>query len=230
MNRISFGRRFATVFIVFTLILLGACGGGGSSTGSGSFVAGSASLAGNVNSGIAWHDSAARPRPLLISLLELATTEARAAGVGGVEVRLVLDGVVVASQTTGASGDFVFNGLQPGNYTVRLSQGGRQGGVSPVIQLDANTRTRLEMRLDGELMELEIDAANSRISGEVEDEREDDRRESEDHDEDEDHGEDHDEDDDRDDEDDDDEDDDDEDDRNEEDECDDDEDDDECRA
>ena len=181
MKSLKSGRRFVAVFATLaTVIFLGACGGGGSSsTGGSSLTAGSATLSGNVNSGIAWHESAGDAQQLLISLLELAIAEAQASGVGGVEVELLFNGAVIGVQTTTASGDFIFNGLQPGQYTVRLSQGGQQVGVSPVIQLEANTRTKLDMKLNGRLMEVEIEAEKGTISGEVE--REDDDDDDDDH-------------------------------------------------
>ena len=159
-----------TLSSFFTAAILTACGGGGdSSSGSGGSVAGSASIAGNVNSGLALNQSAAPGDRLLDALFKLMITDALAAGVGGVKVDLLKDGVVVNSQVTGASGEFQFAGVAPGNYTIRLSQGGKNVGVSPMIQLDANTRTRLELGINGGLMSVEVKAENGKISGEVED-------------------------------------------------------------
>lgn len=160
----------ATLSSIFTAAILTACGGGSdSSSGSGGSIAGSASISGNVNSGFALNQSAAPGERLMDALFELMISDAHAAGVGGVKVDLLKDGRVIDSQTTGASGEFQFTGVKPGNYTIRLSQGGNNVGVSPMIQLDANTRTRLKLGINGGLMSVEVEAENGKISGEVED-------------------------------------------------------------
>jgi hypothetical protein len=170
-----------TLSSLFTAAVLTACGGGGeSSSGSGGAIAGSASISGNVNSGLALNQSAAPGERMLDALFELMVSDAHAAGVGGVTVELLKGGVVVDSQVTGASGEFQFVGVAPGNYTIRLSQGGQNVGVSPMIQLDANTRTRLELGLNGGLMAVEIKAENGKISGKVEDGTSNDDQKSED--------------------------------------------------
>jgi hypothetical protein len=171
MNTNSLRRYFLTTLSsLFTAAVLTACGGGGdSSSGSGGSIAGSASISGNVSSGLALNQSAAPGERLLDALFELVISDAHAAGVGGVTVELLKGGVVVDSQITDASGEFQFTGVAPGNYTIRLTQGGRNVGVSPMIQMDANTRTRLELGLYGGLMAVEVKAENGKISGEVED-------------------------------------------------------------
>jgi len=159
-----------TLSSLFTAAILTACGGGGdSSSGSGGAIAGSASISGNVNSGFALNQSAEPGERLMDAFFGLMISDAHAAGVGGVKVDLIKNGRVIDSQTTGASGEFQFTGVAPGNYTIRLSQGGGNVGVSPMIQLDANTRTRLKLGINGGLMSVEVEAENGNISGEVED-------------------------------------------------------------
>lgn len=152
---------------LLTVSILTACGGGGSSTGSGG-VAGGATLSGNINSGFAFDQSQQGPAKLLLALLELSVSDAHA-GVGGVVVELYLNGSLVDSQTTSASGEFMFSGLQPGNYTLKLSQGGQAAGETPVIKLDANTRTHLDLSLGGNVSNVEVKAEQGTIKGEVED-------------------------------------------------------------
>ena len=84
-------------------------------------------------------------------------------------VELFLDGVKISDQTTDGGGDFSFSNLSPGNYTLQIVQNGRVMGKSPVVQLDANTDTRIGMSVDGGLLGLEVEAKNTTISGEVED-------------------------------------------------------------
>lgn len=170
-----------TLTSLFTAAVLTACGGGGgSSSGSGNLAAGNASIAGNVNSGIVFNHTSQTSERILAALLALAVTDAHAAGVGGVSVDLLKDGAVVASQLTNENGDFQFTGLAPGSYTIQLSQGGQNIGTSPVIQLDPNTRTKLNLSLNGGINSVEIEAEEDTISGEVEDGVSNDDQESED--------------------------------------------------
>ena len=170
MNTGNIRRYFLyTISSLFTVAVLTACGGGGSSSsGSGGITAGSATLSGNINSGIAFNTTLTPSQRLWAGVLSLAVSEASAAGVDGVTVELLKNGGVVGSQVTDGSGNFLFAGLAPGSYTVQLSQGGQRIGVSPPIQLDANTRTRLDMGVNGKLASVEIEAQSGKIVGEVE--------------------------------------------------------------
>jgi hypothetical protein len=159
-----------TIASLITAAVLTACGGGGgSSSGSGNLAAGKASIAGNVNSAIAFNHTSPSSERLFAALLALAVTDAQAAGIGGVTVDLLKDGTVIASQLTNERGDFQFTGLAPGSYTIELSQGGQNIGTSPAIQLDSNTRTKLNLNLSGGINSVEIEAEEDSISGEVED-------------------------------------------------------------
>jgi len=159
-----------TLSAFFTATLLTACGGGGgSSSGGGGAVAGSATLSGNVNSGFANNVPASSSARILDAVVGLMFADAYAAGAGGVTVELLKDGTIVDTQVTTGTGDFQFVGLAPGDYVVQLSQAGQNVGASPVIQLDANTRTRLNLDINGGILALEVEAENGKISGEVED-------------------------------------------------------------
>ena len=155
-----------TLSSLFTVAVLTACGGGGSSS---SGVAGSASISGNVSSGIALNQPVAPGTRLLDTFFELMVSNAYAAGVDGVKVDLLnSDGDLVDSMTTGPDGEFLFSGLAPGAYQIQLTKG-TQLTVSQAIQLQENARTRVELGINGGVIGLEVKAENGAISGEVED-------------------------------------------------------------
>ncbi|HSH42820.1 MAG TPA: SdrD B-like domain-containing protein [Arenicellales bacterium] len=164
------------VTILFALLAamvltLAACGGGSSSTGGGAG-GGGATVAGTVDNGVAFLQPAGGERPMLVALAESMVAPAQAAGVPGVTVQLLdSDGAVVDTQVTGDDGRFVFSGLAAGQYAISLqSSDGVFLGQAPV-QVDPNTRTEIEMDVNGEIqsMEVEVEASGDTISGTVED-------------------------------------------------------------
>ncbi|MCP4010361.1 MAG: hypothetical protein GY726_12725, partial [Proteobacteria bacterium] len=158
-----------TLTSLFTVAVLTACGGGGSSSTGSGVSTGSASISGKVNSGIAFNQSTEPGSYLLDVFVELMVPNAYAAGVSNVKVDLInSSNQLVDSMTTGADGEFLFSGLAPGTYTIQLTQG-TQLNVSQDIQLQENARTRVEMGINGGVMGLEVKAQNGQISGEVED-------------------------------------------------------------
>lgn len=171
MKIISIPKSFLLILMsLFTISLLSACGGSSdSSSGTGSFAAGSATITGNVSDGVAYQRPAEPTTTILASVYEVIVPNAHASGVSGVNVELFLDGVKIMDQTTDGGGNFSFSDLAPGNYTLQIVQNGRVTGKSPVIQLDANTETRIGMGVNGGLHGLEVEARNTTISGEVED-------------------------------------------------------------
>ena len=176
MKFISMPRSLLIILMsLFTISLLSACGGSSdSSSGSGSFAAGSSSLDGNVSNGVAYQRPLEADTSLVAMVYDVIIPSAYASGIVGYNVNLYLDGFKVGEQTTDAGGNFSFSNLAPGSYNVQVVQNGRAMGKSPVIQLDANTNTRIGMRLDGGLLGVEVDARNDTISGEVENESKDD--------------------------------------------------------
>ncbi len=157
---------------IFTVTLLSACGGSGdSSDGVGSYSAGSSTITGNVSNGVAYQRSIQSEINLMAAVYDVIIPQAHAAGVAGVTVELYLDGVKMTEQATDANGNFVFDNLSPGNYNIQVVQGGVAMGKSPVIQLDANTNTKVGMNVNGGLMGVEVEARNTTISGEVEDDQ-----------------------------------------------------------
>jgi len=164
-------RRYFLVTLgsLFTAAVLTACGGGGGSSSGSSLSAGGASISGNVNSGIALNESEAPENHLLVTIFELMVSDANAAGVSGVKVDL-LDGSgnPVDSMITGADGEFQFSGLAPGTYRIQLTQG-TQLSLSQDIQLQENSRTRVELDANAGMLAVEIEAESGTISGEVED-------------------------------------------------------------
>lgn len=170
MKTIGLRRYFLlTLTSLFTVAVLSACGGGGdSSTGSG-VSTGRASISGNVNSGIAFNLSTSPDARLLDVFFKMMVPNVYAAGVSGVKVDLInSSGDLVDSMTTGSDGEFQFSGLAAGTYRIQLSQAG-QLSVSKDIPLQENTRTRVEMGINGSVMGLEVKAENGKISGEIED-------------------------------------------------------------
>ena len=156
--------------IVAIVLTLAGCGGGSdSSSGGGSgTAAGLASVSGNVSSGIA---SASQDDAgvLMARIFKSLISEAHAAGVQDVTVELLLGGAVVGTQMTDSNGNFRFNDLVPGNYSLRLSRNSTVIGEEAAITLAADTSTRIELNVSGDVMNLEVNANNGQISGEVED-------------------------------------------------------------
>lgn len=162
------------VLAVLTALLLGlsACGGGSSSAGGGGGGSGG-TIAGTVDNGIAAAYPSSGARPVLTALSDVVVARAEASGVAGVTVELLDgNGDVVGTQTTDASGSFMFTGLAPGTYSIRLSQGGSVLGESSSIEVDGSTKTSLKLALDGAVtsVEVEVEAEGDQISGQVEDE------------------------------------------------------------
>jgi len=159
---------------LFTATLLSACGGGGDSSAGAGYAAGSSTISGNVSDGVAQGNSTFERENLLAAVYEIIIAEAQASGASGVGVELYLDGTKVADSTTDGSGNFTFVNLAPGNYNIQVVENGVVLGKSPVIRLDANTKTRIGMKMNGALTQVKVEAENTTISGEVENENDDD--------------------------------------------------------
>lgn len=153
---------------LFTATLLSACGGGGDSSAGAGYAAGSSTISGNVSDGVAQGSSSFERENLLAAVYEVIIAEAQASGAAGVGVELYLDGTKVADATTDGSGNFTFSNLAPGNYNIQVVEKGVVLGKSPVIRLDANTKTRVGMKMNGALTQVKVEARNTTISGEVE--------------------------------------------------------------
>jgi hypothetical protein len=164
-------QRFISLLIVtfISLTLVAGCGGSGSSATGGGGLAGSSSISGNVNSGISFHQKAYDNDGILATITNLVVAPALASGVAGVEVELLLNGAVVDSQITDGSGNFLFTNLPSGSYSLRLMMDGQNVGESPPISLDPNTKTKLELNLDGSVTNMKVEAEESRIAGEIND-------------------------------------------------------------
>lgn len=161
--------RLITPFALLTALLLSlsACGGGSSSAGGGGGSGGT--IAGTVDNGIAAVHPSGEERAVLVALTEFVVARAEASGVAGVTVELLdSSGTVVATQTTGADGQFMFTGLAPGAYSIRLSQGGSVLGETPSVQVDSSTRTNIKLSLNGGVTSVEVEGEGDQISGEVE--------------------------------------------------------------
>jgi len=159
----------ALIITLFSLILVVGCGGSSdSTTGSGGALAGKSSISGNVNNGISLHQQELPDGGLLAAISRIVVSPAFAAAVAGVEVQLLLNGAVVDSQITDGSGNFLFSNLPSGSYSLRLMMDGQNVGESPAISLDPNTKTELELMLDGSLINMKVEAADDQILGNVE--------------------------------------------------------------
>jgi hypothetical protein len=167
MSRIIKGQVF-TLFALLTalVVTLAACGGGSSSTGG---AATGSTVAGTVGNGVAAIHPSAHERPLLLAMAESLVQPAHADGAAGITVELLLNGAVVASQITDSSGRFQFSGLAPGQYSIRLSQNGEVLGQTTPMQVDAATKTEIELSLNGDVLSVEVEASGDEISGKVED-------------------------------------------------------------
>lgn len=162
------GRSSALLALLTTLVMaLSACGGG-SSTASGGGGGSAGTIAGTVDNGVAAVYPSGDRDYAFIALADTVVPAAHASGVAGVTVEL-LDGggTVVATTTTDAGGNFVFTGLAPGNYSIRLSQGGSVLGVTPSLQVDSNTKTNIKLSLNGGVTSVEVEGEGNQISGEV---------------------------------------------------------------
>ncbi|MGI9318586.1 MAG: carboxypeptidase-like regulatory domain-containing protein, partial [bacterium] len=126
-------------------------------------------ISGNVNSGTVFFQNSAEEKNLLTTFSQLLISSAHAAGVAGVEVQLLLDGAVVDSQVTDGSGNFLFSSLPAGSYSLRLMMDGANLGESPAIALDPNTKTELDLNLDGTVTNMKVEAENEQISGNISD-------------------------------------------------------------
>lgn len=157
------------VMALVSLTIVSGCGGSGDSATGGGASLGTSSISGNVNGGISLYRGETNSHGLLAMVSDLVISPAVAAGVSGVEVELLLGGTVVDSQTTDASGNFLFSNLPPGSYAIRLMMDGQSLGESPPISLDANTKTKLELTLDGSVINMKVEAEDNQISGEVND-------------------------------------------------------------
>jgi len=167
------------------VLALSACGGGSSSAGGGGGSGGT--VAGTVGDGVAVFDPVSGEQPVMMALAHALVATAHADGIPGVNVELLdAGGGVVATQTTNADGRFMFTGLAPGNYSLRLSQNGAILGQTPSLQVDSNTRTEIELSLDGNVTSVEVEASNDTISGEIERDDDDDRRDDDEDDDDDD--------------------------------------------
>lgn len=164
-------QRFISLVVVtlVSLTLVAGCGGSGSSATGGGGLAGSSSISGNVNSGISFYQQEIDDGGVLATITNMMVSPALAAGVAGVEVELLLNGAVVDSQITDGSGNFLFSDLPSGSYSLRLMMDGQNVGESPPISLDPNTKTRLELNLDGSVVNMKVEAEESQIAGEVND-------------------------------------------------------------
>ena len=154
---------------LISLTIVTGCGGSGNSATGGGALAGTSSISGNVNGGISFYHSDTSNHGLLAMVSELVISPAIAAGVAGVEVQLLLNGTVVDSQTTDASGNFLFSELPPGSYAIRLMMDGQNLGESPPISLNANTKTKLELNLDGSVINMKVEAEENQIAGNIND-------------------------------------------------------------
>ena len=163
-----------SVFLAALLATLASCGGSSNSTsGGGGPGLASASISGNVNSSVVSNESL-RHDSLGTALLNMLVPESQAAGMAGVNVELYLGSTLVDSQTTGNSGGFTFSGLVPGSYTIRIVQDGLTLGSTPAIEVNENTKTKIELSMEGSLMEMEVEAVGDKISGEIEIDKDDD--------------------------------------------------------
>lgn len=167
MNKLIKGQ-VITLFALLTamVVTLAACGGGSSSSGGSS--ATGATVAGTVDNGVATLYRSGDDRPMLAALADMLIEPSHAAGVEGVTVELLnISGSVIGSQTTDASGRFMFTGLEPDNYSIRLSQNGAPLGETPVIRIDPDTRTEIRLALNGAVTSVNVQAQDDQISGQV---------------------------------------------------------------
>lgn len=157
-----------SAMLAFLVLALTSCGGGTSTAGGGS---GGSTLRGTVASGVAAVDpSTGSQSSFLLAAANLLVEPAHAAGVPDVTVQLVSGGTIVATTTTDANGNFVFNNVAPGDYTIRLSQGGTALGETSALTVGASTSTQVELSLGGDVMSLEVEAEaeGNQVSGNVE--------------------------------------------------------------
>ncbi|MDX1996171.1 MAG: SdrD B-like domain-containing protein, partial [Thermoanaerobaculia bacterium] len=79
-------------------------------------------------------------------------------GLSGVSVQLLdSTAAVIASQQTGANGEYLFTGLAPGNYTVRIVTSTLPAGAYPTFDPDGGTAHQASVTLTGPERRLDID-------------------------------------------------------------------------
>lgn len=156
--------------LVTIAVTLVACGGGSSSVGGGGGTSG-ATIMGKVDNGVAAVYPAGEERSLLIAVADVLIESSYAAGVPGVTVELYdSSNNLVDSQITGADGSFMFIGLNPDNYTVRLSQGGNPLGGDIQVQVATNTTTNLQLDVTGAVVSTEVTASqDTQVTGTIDD-------------------------------------------------------------
>ena len=165
--------RSASLILISTFIafLITACGSGSSSSSGGGVTSlGKASISGNVNSGVAFNQAARSEAMLLTSIFTFAVPAAHAGTIYTVSLTGPGPGGTTTTDTD-ASGNFSFQNLLPGAYSIQV-----MGGTAPPVDVNlaADTNTKLELSLNGNLLESQvIDTPGSTdtasISGEVED-------------------------------------------------------------
>ena len=163
-----FSRRASYVIATFTTILLvAACSGGGSSSsggGAGSF--GKASIAGSVNSGVAYYQPGSGS--LIARAVEFTIPSAYADGVVTTVCLTDRSGNPIAEidcKTTGGDGQFRFDGLDSsGTYYIKVGDRVTSAPVS------VGSRDKQEFQLsNGMVVEIKVEGQNTiSISGEVE--------------------------------------------------------------
>ncbi|MBV9495001.1 MAG: carboxypeptidase regulatory-like domain-containing protein, partial [Acidobacteria bacterium] len=112
-------------------------------------------------------------QPLPGSIGGTVSNASNGAPISGAVVELIRDGVVVATTTTDASGHYTFNGVTPGNYSVRFSATGFGTSTLPAtvspnqpLTLNASLTPNPPPNTDGSLGGTVTNAANGTpISG-----------------------------------------------------------------
>lgn len=171
MSRVIRGQLVTLFAMLVTIaVTLVACGGGSSSVGGGGGTSG-ATIMGKVDNGVAAVYPAGGERRLLIAVADVLVESSYAAGVPGVTVELYDSGNnLVGSQTTGADGSFMFTGLNPDDYTIRLSQGGNPLGGDIQVQVTMNTTTNLQVDVTGSVVSTDVTASqDTQVTGTIDD-------------------------------------------------------------